>query len=261
MEEGIKIQIDPLRSKNLFIATPAYGGQVNALFEHSMLRLQKLLMECGIPHRFQNMSNESLITRARNGFAAQFLQTDCTHLMFIDSDIEFQAEDVIGLLHFDKDIIGGSYPCKGIDWGKIKKAVQLHPDITPDDLALCGAIWTAHFFEGSTTINPYEPVEVAELATGFTLFSRKVFETLLPLMDKYQKAPNEPAAFPEEMTDFFRVGVHEGRYESEDYSLCRAWREQGGKVFLAPWMRLNHVGTFAFRGDPNRVLQLLGEAN
>ena len=36
--------------------------------------------------------------------------TECTHLMFIDADIEFEPEAVIRMLAMDKDLITGAYP-------------------------------------------------------------------------------------------------------------------------------------------------------
>jgi ABC-type proline/glycine betaine transport system substrate-binding protein len=55
-----------------------------------------------------------------------------THMMFIDSDIGFNARDVIALLALqdpddanDKyDIMAGPYPKKCISWEKIKTAVD-----------------------------------------------------------------------------------------------------------------------------------------
>ena len=39
------------------------------------------------------------------------------------------------------------------------------------------------------------------------------------------------------------------RYLSEDYFFCQNMREAGGKVFLCPWMKLKHVGSYVFGGS------------
>ena len=62
------------------------------------------------------LGNESLITRARNKSLNKFMNTDCSHLLFIDSDIEFQPEAVMDLLLFDKDVSCCVYPKKGFNW-------------------------------------------------------------------------------------------------------------------------------------------------
>lgn len=257
----LKVDVEPLRKKCIFLATPAYGGNTNMNFHHSMLRLQKLLMDCGIPHMVVAMGNESLITRARNGLAGQFLGTEATHLMFIDSDIEFEAADVIALLHFDKDIIGGNYPMKSINWEHVRQAFKKNPDMAAEDLEKMGAHWTGHFFEGQHTMFPFEPIEVQELATGFMMIKREVFEKLKPLVPEYDRAPNEPTSIPPVISEYFQATTTNRRYESEDYVFSRLWREAGGKIFLAPWMKLNHIGMYSFRGDMNRVIELLGELN
>ena len=55
-------------------------------------------------HKVFYLFNESLITRARNYLVDEFLRSPYTHLMFIDSDIHFNPNDVLTLV--DKDIIG-----------------------------------------------------------------------------------------------------------------------------------------------------------
>ena len=257
----LRIEVEPLRKNCLFFATPAYGGNMNINFKQAMMRLQKLLLECGIPHMVMDMGNESLITRARNGLAGMFLASEATHLMFIDSDIEFEPQDVLALLHFDKDVIGGSYPMKSINWANVKKAMEKNPDITPEDLEKTGADWTAHFLEGRVEMQPFTPVEVHEIATGFTMIKRKVFEELKPFVPEYRRAPNEPKAIPETVSEYFQATTHLGRYESEDYFFSRLWREHGGQIFLCPWIKLNHCGTYAFKGDLNRYIELLGTVN
>ena len=39
------------------------------------------------------------------------------------------------------------------------------------------------------------------------------------------------------------------RYLSEDYMFCQWARDLGIKVWMCPWMRLKHMGTYIFGGD------------
>jgi hypothetical protein len=48
------------------------------------------------------------------------------------------------------------------------------------------------------------------------------------------------------------------RYLSEDYMFCQYWRKIGGSVWLCPWMKTQHIGTYAFSGDMNRIAALTG---
>ena len=126
----ISIKTEELRKHKLFVATPMYGGQNHGLYMKACLDLQGMCIQYGIEVKFSFLFNESLITRARNYLVDEFLhRSDCSHMLFIDSDINFNPQDVIALLALDKDVIGGPYPKKAIKWGNVKKAVQMHPDI------------------------------------------------------------------------------------------------------------------------------------
>ena len=131
----IQIKTDELRKKSLFVATPMYGGMNHGLYMKACLDLQGMCIQYGVQIKFSFLFNESLITRARNYLVDEFYhRSDCTHLLFIDSDISFNPQDVIAMLALDKDVIGGPYPKKTIKWGSIKKAALLHPDLKPHDL-------------------------------------------------------------------------------------------------------------------------------
>jgi hypothetical protein len=100
---------------NLFIATPCYDGNVSSGCVMSILALQRLLMENRVSHDIC-LHSDSLITRARNRIAANFLhQPEYTHLLFIDADIVFDAGTVLRYLAFKKDLVAGIYPIKNLN--------------------------------------------------------------------------------------------------------------------------------------------------
>jgi hypothetical protein len=39
------------------------------------------------------------------------------------------------------------------------------------------------------------------------------------------------------------------RYLSEDYNFCYHVEKMGGRVWFAPWMQLQHVGSYVFGGS------------
>ena len=47
-----------------------------------------------------------------------------THLFFIDADIEFQPEDILRAVAYDKPIVVGAYPKKAINWDSIIHAAR-----------------------------------------------------------------------------------------------------------------------------------------
>ena len=85
----LQVKLEDLRKARLFVATPMYGGQCHGMYAKAALDLQGVCSQYGIDVRFSFLFNESLITRARNYLVDEFLRSDFTHLLFIDSDICF----------------------------------------------------------------------------------------------------------------------------------------------------------------------------
>src|SRR5210317_6249 len=106
-----KISVEDLQKKSLFIATPMYGGNCAGTYTKSIADLTKLCTQYNIPLHTYFRFNESLITRARNYCSDAFMRSGCTHMMFIDSDIGFNPQDVLLMMHLtdgkDKQIVTG----------------------------------------------------------------------------------------------------------------------------------------------------------
>ena len=130
----ISITKEDLQKKSLFVATPMYGGMNHGLYMKACLDLQGICMQYGVQAKFSFLFNESLITRARNYLVDEFLErSECTHMLFIDSDIHFDPRDVMALLALDKDVSGGPYPKKAIKWRSVATALKKNPGMNPGD--------------------------------------------------------------------------------------------------------------------------------
>ncbi len=130
----IKVKLEDLKQNKLFVATPMYGGMAHGLYVKSCLDLQSVMSKYGIDSKFSFLFNESLITRARNYLVDEFLRSGCTHLLFLDSDIHYNPQDVLAMMALDKDVIGVPYPKKSINWGNIAQAARSRPDMEPKEL-------------------------------------------------------------------------------------------------------------------------------
>ena len=189
MSEGFKLQVsvEELQQRKLFLAVPMYGGQCAGMFTRSVADLSAICTKHGIPLQLFFLFNESLVTRARNYCVDEFMRSGATHLMFIDSDIGFNPQDVIALLAMQSDeseydVIGGPYPKKCISWEKIKQAVD--KGMADEDPNRLEKYVGDYVFNPKTTqreIPLNQPVEVLEIGTGFMMVRRKTFED-------YQKA-------------------------------------------------------------------------
>lgn len=261
----LSISVEELRKNKVFIATPMYGGQANGMYVKSILDLQGLLTHYGIESRFSFLFNESLITRARNYLVDEFLRAEgYTHLLFIDSDIGFDAQDVLALIALDKDIIGAPYPKKSINWGNIANAVKKNPEINAGELDALTGDYVFNAVPGTTQFQVTEPLEVMEIGTGFMLIKRDVFAKF---RDEYPHLRYKPDHAGQQFFDGSRyihayfdtvIDPDSHRYLSEDYMFCQYWRAIGGKVWLCPWMKTQHVGTYSFQGNMEKIAALTG---
>lgn len=267
----IKVKVDDLKNFKVFVATPMYGGMAHGMYVKSCLDLQGLLSRYGVEVRFSFLFNESLITRARNYLVDEFLRSDCTHLLFIDSDIHYNPQDVVALLALDKDVIGGPYPKKSINWGNVANAARNHPDLNPGELEGVVGEYVFNVVSGTSKFTVTEPLEVLEIGTGFMLIKRDVFTKVAEAYPNIRYKPDHVGqanfdgsryihAYFDTVIDSKEsiTGGGSDRYLSEDYMFCQMWRKLGGKIFLCPWMRTQHIGTYAFTGNLPKVAELTG---
>ena len=233
---------------NIFIGIPMYGGVCTGENAIGHINATKLFLNKGIGYNWQFLYNESLITRARNGLVKMFYETNCTHLLFIDADISYRAEDILSMIDADKDIICGVYPKKRIAWEKINDA--LAKGVTGEDLKhYTGDLVINKLNYVDTPIdNKSEPVEIFNGGTGFMLIKRSVFDLLKPHCPTYTNdmLPGQQ----EVVTEYFATSIEpeSNRLLSEDYHFCRLARLNGIKVWAAPWVELGHIGSYKFEG-------------
>jgi len=228
-----------------------YGGMCTGFYLQSMLSLTSLAKQIGLELACSFMFNESLIQRARNSLTHQFLKTHCTHMMFIDADIRFDANDIISMIAADKDIICGLYPKKEINWQQV--AISAGAGVPVDQLKNHTGAMVVNLVgkEGEVVVPQNEPLEIVNGGTGFMLIKREVFEALKPFVATYHNDVIDTAGLykPDLMHEYFPVMVEDSRLLSEDFAFCTIARRQGFQIWAAPWVRLGHYGSYLFEGS------------
>jgi len=230
---------------HLVVGTPMYGGMCTSEYTQSLLSLKEACVQHGIEMTCIFLGNESLIQRGRNSIAHHFLSIpNATHLMFIDADQKFVANDIAKMIKADKGIIGGAVPMKGINWERVRKGVRDNYF----DLSKLTGIFNINELPGHKMTSPEKPFQVKHVGTGFMLIRRDVFEILEPHTGFYTNG-GQSIQPGEKVRDFFRVEVRDGELLSEDYFFCSEYRKHGGTVWVAPWCQLGHFGSYLFSGN------------
>ena len=143
--------------KKILISTGGSGGHVvpaTILYQH----LKDL--------------NEVSVTCDNRGL--KFLnQKDSTHLLFVDTDINFRSEDVFKMLERDKEVICGLYPKKYISKIKLDYIAKTNKQLPNNYESLCTDFSSEIFNDG-------EKAKYA--ATGFMLIKK---EAILKIIEKF----------------------------------------------------------------------------
>ena len=266
-------QVDFLKGKRLMVATPCYGGQTTALYTQSMLKLQSECARYKIEMVLLALTNESFIARARNDLVYHFLKHKDArgvfeYIMFIDADIQFEADHVIRLIVHNKDIVTGAYPMKLINYNNIEnKALPVTTLVKLTTEYAINLKFTEEDAERARNSDQPERItlqvkngliEVLDAGTGFMLIKRGVLEQMIKAFPEIKYVRDMTSLNADGSVDrttdtqyaLFDGSIDEEskRYLSEDYTFCRRWQKIGGRIWTDPEIVLNHVGTHVFRG-------------
>jgi hypothetical protein len=214
----------------LFIALPAYDFKVSLKLAISLARFAQTAPQHGVTIQIGSICGCSVVSRARNLLVKDLLESECTDLLFIDSDINFEPEDVYRLMAWTSD------PKKGIVGGV--------PRTRSDNKVYIASL--DYDDNNDLTMDNMGLVRARRLATAFMMVRRDVFTTLVdahPEWSYYDTRTDRTlsAVFDFKLTD-------EG-YMGEDYLFCDRAREHGFEVWVDPTIKLGHMGVQEYMGD------------
>jgi hypothetical protein len=219
-----------LAGRSLFIALPAYDFKVSLKLAISLAWFVQRAGQHGIQVHIGSICGCSVVSRARNLLVQDFLETNATDLLFIDSDINFDADDVFRLLAW------GSDPKKGVVAGVPRVRAEEKVYITDLDVDE----------NHELTMNAMGLVRAKRVATAFMLVRRDVFETLVqehPEWKYYDKKTNRM------LSAIFDFKVTPEGYVGEDFLFCDRAREHGYEVWIDPTIKLGHMGVQEYKGS------------
>jgi len=192
-----------------FLATPLHDGRVHEAYMSGVIELAHAAPGRLIVGKF----NGSFLAVSRDVLTAHFLRSNATHLLCVDSDIGFSAEDVQTLLDAKQDFVTGLYAKKTAD----------RLLATPLRKQRQGELVEAHY-----------------AAAGFLLLTRRCIEQLVAAHPElaYETPQGRAWALWSPLFDVHPYG--------EDAAFCKRWQQLGGRIWAHPRVVVRHYGDHAY---------------
>jgi hypothetical protein len=237
---------------NIFVGTPVHS-EVSIHYTQALLEFQQACFKEKIKVSFQLMKS-SLVTQGRNLCVSGLLGSDATHLLFIDSDIYFQAKSIFAMLKADKDVISVPYPLKTLMWDKAFRKMKEGKIKSPDDIRRALHTYPMKIPNDKNIDVDNGVMEVTDSPTGCMLIKRDVILKMIKaypdkkivqktvINGEYVDKPN--------MWNFFDT-LHDPKektYNGEDFAFCKLWRDLGGKCYAFVNDSIVHVGEHSYQG-------------
>lgn len=242
----------------LFISTPCYDAMMTMQYTMSILNLMNFLNQHNIEFVIDFIGNESLIPRARNKSLHNFMKSGFTHMLCIDSDLQFPVQAVLDLINFDKDVVCCTYPKKGFNWKRFFYSMKNENNSKEsfESRGLDFAINIETDSEGNE-IKDKNFVKVKHAATGFMLIKRDIVEKLYEKHKELEIISDDLNKEDKMMIGLFCCMIKNKIYLSEDYSFCERVNDIGGEVWVNIEHNLSHIGKYVFNGDIQNRKSLL----
>lgn len=217
-------------SAKLFIATPTYGAAVKMQYTMCLLNTCFLLASKGIPFDVKFLAG-SLVTKERNILTGQFIASDATHMLCIDADIKWDPHDVLKLISHGKDMVCGMYPKK------------MYPIEFPINWAV----------GNGTMIRDGCLVEIINCGAGFMLISLAALEKMIDAAKETEHVLPLADGKTVRCWQLWDTWIEDGKLYGEDQGFMELWRRCGGKVWLDPEIKLQHIGDHVYSGDVHSI--------
>ena len=212
----------------VMIAMPCYDS-VKVSTMVTVIKVIQQLAKSGVAVGINTMKSP-LIHQARNYLTSVFLNSDFTHLLFLDSDGDFEPEAVVRMLVAKKDVICTPYRVKSMEVDKKMYTVELKKD---------------------ARMEPGEIIEITAGPTGIMLIHRDVFKKII---EKFPDLKIKNPVFPEPGPDhqyyysFFDFTFEDGYSTGEDVSFCKLVQKVGFKLYANTASFTKHHGSYAWGG-------------
>jgi hypothetical protein len=223
----------------IYIATPLTGGIVKMRYYASVLKMIQSFETARIPRNF-SVIDACNLPEQRDALADQFLRSNSSHLLFIDSDMSFEPDLWRHLLSFEKDFVSTICAKRLFSFERMKKLLD-------DGVSFEDARSMAHDFNIGSPPQAKEGdlYKVRSIGMAFVLISKGCFEQIT---EKGELKEYDSSVLPgHKVRGFFQHAEdNQGRPLAEDHSFCRRWRRAGGTVWAYADPKIKHIGDMEY---------------
>ena len=202
-----------------------------------------------VEHSFGDSPN---VGRTRNTMTRNFLESDCTDLLFIDSDLVFSVDQVKRILSHPEEVVGGMYfkKCQGVPEACLNTIQK--PIVKPNGLNQVAYIGTGFLrvkrivFEKIIERWGDEIAYCPDGTTGileynFWNLAMHTFDNIMAPPDRIEDLVKKYKVTPERAAKSIRT-----RWLSEDWWFCQRCNDLGFKVWADRRIALKHSGNVLY---------------
>lgn len=217
-----------LAGKKLFIGLPAYDFKISVKMAIALAEFCVKAQQHGVSIQMSNVSGCSVVSRVRNIIVNEFLESEAEHLLMIDSDMTFNADDIFRMLAWSqtKPIVAGVGVAR-------KKEKVYFSSLDQDE-------------DNNIIMDRMGLVKVKRVGTGFIMIQRKVFEVMRDAHPEWKYMDQNTGKMLQSFFDF--KSTPDG-YVGEDYVFCDRAHEHGFTAWVDPTIKLGHMGVMEYEGS------------
>lgn len=217
------------------IFTAFYDYKGYAPYITSMIQQAIWLERLGIEWDYWHIYGDFHFDRALNQAMTNFMESDATDIILIDSDLKWSADAVLRLLTHDVDVVAGSY--------RMKNQWEQYTGIPARDEAT-GQVRGKILKDGTAL------VKADRVTGGFTRFRKSALQRFADAHPELHYADGQGQS-----VGFWHSAISDGLFHSHDYIQSKRWLEIGVDLWIDPNMDLTHYGTLGYPGNLDKFLR------
>jgi len=243
-----KLNFRPRKSDvKINLAVPAYRGEYSSPCVRSLFGILTASSLAGVKFSFSEIDYSDIVV-SLNYLISNFYfnKPDCSHILFVDSDMGFPCELLVSMLALKEDVVGVVYPRRSMD---LRRMHEL------GSFSFAKAYARACQFVGSPgAAHPKNPAfrRVDYCGTGILLISRQCVDKMVKrIPDMVDHVRFKGLQFSEKFNSFltpFNKVLLADRELSEDLSFCHRWTNDcHGLIYADVSCDIEHVAGITVR--------------